>query len=187
MSARTPAQVSISCMIFQKRRKIAESDDNGNGWWRWARLPPATSSRASHTNWLPGKALIELEAGAGRSAGSDGESCPTSAASHSSGRAHAASLAGERDQEVVAAVAAPRTRKATGEDATGRPKSLEALLDAALEHALARVARPVPRGCEAPGGALDLHARPLCPVPGLGLSVADTRRRSPLATARTLG
>ena len=73
-------------------------------------------------------------------------------------RAHATSLAGERDQEVVAAVAAPRTREAVGEDAAlqvaaeltldisrnrtvvgvavaalGEP-GLEALLDAAIEH-----------------------------------------------------
>ena len=102
--------------------------------------------------------------------------------------AHARSLAGERDQEVVAAVAAPRTREAVGEDAAlqvaaeltldifrnrtvvvvavaalGEP-GLEVLLDAAIEHALARAARPVPRGCAAPGPALDLHACPLSPA-----------------------
>ena len=103
-------------------------------------------------------------------------------------RAHATSLAGERDQEVVAAVAAPRTREAVGEDAAlqvaaeltldifrnrtvvvvavaalGEPV-LEVLLDAAIEHALARAARPVPRGCAVPGPALDLHACPLSPA-----------------------
>ena len=54
--------------------------------------------------------------------------------------------------------AKPQARTPLGEP------GLEALLDAAIEHALARVARPVARGCDGPGGALDLHARPLSPA-----------------------
>jgi len=100
--------------------------------------------------------------------------------------AHAAPLAGERDQEIVAALPAPGPGKAMGEDAAfqvtaelplhvfrhrplivgsgaalGEP-SFEVLLDAAIEHACARPARPIPRRCALPGPALGPHARPRC-------------------------
>jgi hypothetical protein len=49
--------------------------------------------------------------------------------------------------------------------ALGEP-GLEVLLDAAIEHALARTARPVPRWSAVPGPALDLHPCPLSPAFG---------------------
>ena len=101
-------------------------------------------------------------------------------------RANAAPLAGERDQEVVPALAAAGAGEAVGEDAAveiaaelplhvrrhrpvvvmtvaalGEP-GLEVLLDAAIEHAPARSARPILRRCAVRGPALDPHARPLC-------------------------
>ena len=45
--------------------------------------------------------------------------------------------------------------------ALGEP-GLEVLLDAAIEHAFARTARPIPRRCAVGGPALGPHARPLC-------------------------
>ena len=99
---------------------------------------------------------------------------------------HAAPLARERDQEVVAALPAAGAGEAMGEDAAfqitaeltldvggywvtiplagQREPRLEVFLDAAIEHALARAARPIPRRCAVPGPALDLHACPLCPA-----------------------
>ena len=47
--------------------------------------------------------------------------------------------------------------------ALGEP-GLEVLLDAAVEHALARTARPIPRSCALPGPALDPHPCPLGPA-----------------------
>ena len=102
--------------------------------------------------------------------------------------AHAAPFARERDQEIVPALPAPGPGKTAGEDAAvevaakltfhifrhrplvivnvaavGEP-GLEVLLDAAVEHALARMARPIPRSCAVPGPALDPHPCPRCPV-----------------------
>jgi len=102
--------------------------------------------------------------------------------------AHAAPLAGNRDQEVVPALPAPGPGKTAGEDATiavpakltlhmfrhrplvivtvtasGEP-GLEVVLDAAIEHALARTARPIPRRCALPGPALGPHPCPRCPA-----------------------
>ena len=42
--------------------------------------------------------------------------------------------------------------------------SLEVLLDAAIEHAFARSARPIPRSGALPGPALDPHPCPRCPA-----------------------
>ena len=47
--------------------------------------------------------------------------------------------------------------------ALGEP-GLEVLLDAAVEHALARMAQPIPRSCAVPGPALDPHPCPRCPA-----------------------
>ena len=99
---------------------------------------------------------------------------------------HAPALAREGDQEVVPTLPAPGPGKAVCEDsafqvmaelplhtfrhrplvivivaALGEP-GLEVLLDAAIEHALARTARPIPRRCAVGGPALGPHARPLC-------------------------
>lgn len=50
-----------------------------------------------------------------------------------------------------------------GGAAVGEP-GLDVLPDAAIEHALARAAWALPRGCAVPGPALALHACPLCPA-----------------------
>jgi len=100
--------------------------------------------------------------------------------------ADGAALARESDQEVVPARVAIGAGKTASEDATievaakltlhifrHRPlvivtvaalgeSGLEVLLDAAIEHALARTARPIPRSCAVPDPALDPHPRPLC-------------------------
>jgi hypothetical protein len=102
--------------------------------------------------------------------------------------AHASAFARERDQEVVPALSAASAGEAMGEDAAveiaaelplhmlrhrplvivavaalGEP-GLEVFLDAAIEHALARTARPIPRSCALPGPAFDPHPCPRCPA-----------------------
>ena len=97
-----------------------------------------------------------------------------------------ATLAREGDQEVVAALSAAGAGDAMGKDAAvevaaelplhlfrhrplvivtvaalGEP-GLEVLLDAAIEHAPARSARPILRRCAVLGLALDPHPCPLC-------------------------
>jgi len=66
--------------------------------------------------------------------------------------------------------------------ALGEP-GLEVLLDAAIAHALARTARPIPRRCARSGPEVDLHTcLPLPRVAALGLRVGGTVWRALLAT-----
>ena len=122
-------------------------------------------------------------------------------------RADAAPLAGKRDQEVVPALPAAGAGKTVGQEAAlqvtaelalhilrhrfvvimafaalGEP-GLEVFLDAAIEHALARTARPIPRRCARSGPEVDLHTcLPLPRVAALGLRVGGTVWRALLAT-----